>query len=512
MDTATLAAALNHWVHETPGRAAFVDGNQVTSYGDLGIEVAAFRRRLTHAGFRAGDRVALLLPNSVAYAAAFYGTISLGGVAVPLNTRAPMTRLRHQVEHAGARWLVGMKSNRTARDLLSSTPEHPTLISPSPAPTPFSAGVEHPRMVQARLPIPTPESAACILYTSGTTGRPKGVTLSHRNLLFNNRAIATYLRLTQEDRGITLLPFYYSYGSSVLHSHLLVGASLLLETSLAYPHRVLRRVAEAKVTGLAGVAATFNLLMTRADLENTSLPSLRYVTQAGGRMAPTAIAQLRSSVPHADLWVMYGQTEGTARLAYLPPDQVDRKPESVGVALPGTRISIRREGAEVTNGELGEVCTAGDHVMIGYWRDTEATAAVIRNGWLHTGDLGYFDAEGHLYIEGRITDIIKAGAERIHPSVIEEVLTALPAVSDCAAFGVPDPLLGERVAAAVVFASGAIVTEREILAHCRRHLTIQETPGRIHVVQALPRTSSGKTQRHRLRELLHPGTEANPCA
>jgi len=219
---------------------------------------------------------------------------------------------------------------------------------------------------------------AAIIYTSGTTGRPKGVTLSHGNLAANVRSILQYLNLGPTDRVLNVLPFYYSYGNSVLHTHLAVGGTLILENNLLYPHNVLTTLARERATGFSGVPSTFAILLSRASLENHDLSSLRYMTQAGGAMAPALIERLRRAVPHIRFFVMYGQTEATARLAWLPPEMLDAKPGSIGIAIPGVRLELRDEqGRPVPTGETGEIWASGDNIMQGYWRDPEQTRKVI---------------------------------------------------------------------------------------------------------------------------------------
>ena len=297
-----------------------------------------------------------------------------------------------------------------------------------------------------------------------------------------------------------VLPFTYSYGASVLHTHLYRGASLVLENSLMYPHRVLERMAEEEVTSLAGVPATFYLLLKRTDLEQYDLSSLRYVTQAGGAMDGARIARFRAAVPHADFVVMYGQTEATARLTYLPPEELDRRSGSVGRPLRGVEVQVRGEDGEVVpHGTVGEVCARGPSTMLGYWADPEGTSAVLRDGWLHTADLGFVDDEGYLYLRGRTRGMIKSGAYRIAPAEIEEVIRDIPGVDEVAVIGVEDELLGEVVKACVVSRSGEDRILRQRIQHaCRERLARFKVPKVVQFYDALPRTGSGKVRKHLL--------------
>ena len=343
------------------------------------------------------------------------------------------------------------------------------------------------------------DDAAAILYTSGTTGRPKGVTLTHGNLSDNAASIIEYLGLEATDRVLNLLPFFYSYGSSVLHTHLAVGATVVIENQLVYPQRVLARMADERITGFPGVPSTFALLLQAGDFSKFNLASLRYLTQAGGAMPTTTVRRLSEALPQAKLFVMYGQTEATARLTYLPPERLSDKLGSVGIPIPGVEMIVTDDDdGAVGPGVPGEVCVRGGNVMKGYFRDEEATRAVLRNGWLHTGDLGHLDADGYLYLQGRRSDIIKSGAHRISPLDIEDVIVALPEVAEAAVVGVPDEVLGEAIKAVITLKPGATLDAMRVQRHCSEQLPRYKVPRTIEFATSLPRTSSGKIMRYQL--------------
>jgi acyl-CoA synthetase (AMP-forming)/AMP-acid ligase II len=305
--------------------------------------------------------------------------------------------------------------------------------------------------------------------------------------------------LTCEDSIVTVLPFYYSYGNSVLHSHLQVGARLILEANLVYPHAVVETIAKRRSTGFAGVPSTFALLLSRVKLDQHDLSSLRYVTQAGGPMSPALTEKLCAALPRTEVIVMYGQTEATARLTYLPPADLRRKSGSVGVAIPGVQIEVRREdGQRAAVDEVGEVWARGPNIMIGYWRDADATGAVLRDGWLKTGDMGSLDADGYLYLKGRRSDIIKVGANRIHPREVEEAIAEIPGVQEAAAVGVDDEMLGQVIKVFVVPTQQAALTAMQVQAHCRARLASYKVPKFVEFVDSLPKTASGKVRRAEL--------------
>jgi acyl-CoA synthetase (AMP-forming)/AMP-acid ligase II len=226
---------------------------------------------------------------------------------------------------------------------------------------------------------------------------------------------------------------------------------------------------------------------------------MRYLTQAGGAMTRAAIQRMRQLVPSARFFVMYGQTEATARLTYLPPERLDEKLGSIGKALAGIDIEVRGPQGEVLPpGQTGELCARGPNIMLGYWRDEEATREAVVDGWLHTGDLAHTDEDGFLYIDGRVVEMIKVGSFRVSPLEIEEVLATLPGIAEMAVASMPDELLGQAVKAVLVLRDGATLDERQVKAHCRARLATYKVPKVVEFARELPRTSSGKIQRFKL--------------
>jgi acyl-CoA synthetase (AMP-forming)/AMP-acid ligase II len=346
---------------------------------------------------------------------------------------------------------------------------------------------------------PDPGEPALILYTSGSTGRPRGVVQTFRNVDANARSIVEYLALTEDDRALVVLPLYYCYGRSVLQTHLLVGGSLFLDGRFAFPRVVLEALGTEGCTGFAGVPLTFEIIRRQVDVSTLSFPRLRYLTQAGGPMAPDTIDWVRRAFQPARLFVMYGQTEATARLSYLPPERAEDKRGSIGVAIPGVELRVVDErGRELPAGETGHLVARGDNVTAGYLDEPEENAAILHDGWLWTGDLASRDADGFFFHRGRSKEILKIGGHRVSPVEIEHVVAAHPDVAEVAVVGIPDPLMGEVAAAFIVPAPGRSPSEPDLKAFCRARMPAYRVPVRFTAVPALPRNAAGKLLRAEL--------------
>ena len=335
-----------------------------------------------------------------------------------------------------------------------------------------------------------------IIFTSGSTGKPKGVMISHRNLIANTESIIDYLKLNESDRMLVVLPFYYCYGLSLLHTHLRVGGSIVLNNSFIFLGGIINNLRDYKCTGFAGVPSHFQILLRKSDnFKKTQFPDLKYVTQAGGKLATIFIDEFRASFPETDFIVMYGQTEATARLSYLPPELYEKKKGSMGKGIPGVQLKVVNEkGKEIKPGEVGEVIARGDNIMLGYYADEEGTKSTIRDGWLYTGDLGTVDEDGYIYLTARKKEIIKVGGKRISPKEVEAVILQLPEVVDCSVEGVNDELQGEAIKAVIVINDKmkTSIDEAFIKEHCSKHLALYKIPRIFELKDQVTISSTGK--------------------
>jgi len=503
----TLVQLLHNSVDRFPEKTAVIQGETTLTYIELWNKACGVAHYLLRNNFKNNDKASLLLDNSAEYIIAYYGVLIAGGSVIGLNTAAKSRDLVNWIEHSDSKFVFASINHAEVNDVLDILPDNKCQF--------IFVGLEITKQndhdwnqIQMNSDLPESciewlpdEKLASIIYTSGTTGKPKGVMLSHTNLYENIVSILTYLKLNNNDSIVNVLPFYYSYGNSVLHSHLAAGATLILENSMLYPQKILSVLADKKVTGFSGVPSTFNLILNRTKLADFDLSSLRYMTQAGGPMAPANVERLKKELPGIDFFIMYGQTEASARLSYLPPEQLENKPGSIGKAIPGVRLEIRDENQKaVSISETGEIYAYGKNIMLGYWKDKEATTSVIYDGWLKTGDLAYQDEDDYFYIVGRSTDMIKSGAHRISPKDIEEVILELDGVEEVAVVGVADVLLGQIIKAVVVIAPGYTMDKMKLMRHCKENLASYKLPKNIEFKDEIPKTASGKIRRFMLEK------------
>ncbi len=504
----TLVHLLSESVHRNATAEAIIHGDRRITYGELWSSICNVAGLFRDRGMEKGARVAILLENSPEYVATYYGALAAGGAAIGLNTAARARDLLNWIRHSGASWVVANARHKELKSVAEGLGPDTRLLVVGESPalkTVETVEATWDEVMKAEAPAPDlgrlndPDALAAIIYTSGTTGSPKGVSLSHRNLTANTRSILEYLDLRSTDRIVNVLPFYYSYGNSILHTHLAVGGAVILENSLAFPHRVVEKLVAERSTGFSGVPSTFALLLARTELKDYDLSALRYITQAGGPMPPANQERLKRVLPHIRIFIMYGQTEATARLTYLPPERLEEKLGSCGIPIPGVRIEIRGEdGAPLPPHKSGEICATGENIMLGYWKDPEMTRGVLKDGWLMTGDLAHFDEDGFIFIDGRSSEMIKSGGQRISPKEIEEVICELDGIAEVGVSGVPDEMLGQIIKAVIVPKAGASLDSKAIQRHCLENLAQYKIPKIIEYAKELPKTGSGKLRRHLL--------------
>lgn len=451
-------------------------------YKEIFLKVKSIGNMLKDKDLNNENSILLIGENSVFFIESYFGIIDSGVICVPINPSFTAEHINYIIDSLHIKIIFVQK--KLLKKLNSFIREGIEILT--------EEDIDNLPMIKEKFKEVKKENVAVILFTSGSTSIPKGVMLTHDNLIYNTNSIIEYLSLKEEDRVEVVLPFYYCYGTSLLHTHFRVGGSLVINNKFMFPETVLEDINEYRCTGFAGVPSTFQILLKKSSIKDTKLPSLRYITQAGGRMANVFIEELLDILQGVDIFIMYGQTEATSRLSYLPPRLLKEKMGSIGKGIPGTELKVvGKDGQEVLPGEIGEIVAKGGNIMKGYFNDKDETNKVLKNGYLYTGDLGTVDEEGYIYIMGREKNIIKSGGNRISPKEIEDAIIELEEVLECAVVGVDDEIMGEAVKAFVVL-NNKNFTNKDIINHCKNKLPSYKLPKYIEVVDSLPKNSSGK--------------------
>lgn len=484
-----------------PSKPALTDGSLDLRYDEMNAWAAAFAAGLRQRGYPAGERVALFMPNRAEFLVALFGLFKGGFVAVPVNAKLHAQELGFIVGHCGARAVVcSAKSRAIVDEALAGMPGVERIDTDAQGPGSFRAIVEDGRPHVSGDAEVAPDDAAWIFYTSGTTGRPKGAMLSHRNLCASTmNALADVCDFQPEDTVLHVAPLSHGSGLYALPS-IARGATNLISPGGSFdPAEVLRTIAREKVTIIAFLAPTMIHMLLEAD-PALEVPTLRLAPYGGAPIdAGLAEAAIRRFGPvFAQL---YGQGESPMTITALRPrDHHGKALLSAGTVRTDVEVRLLDEaGQTVPDGAEGEICVRGDVVMQGYWNDAQANARALKDGWLHTGDIGRFE-DGYLYLLSRMNDVIISGGSNIYPREVEDVLMLHPAVHEVCVFGEPDEKWGEQVVAAVV--ASAPVSADELLDLCRGHIASFKKPKRIAFVDALPKNAYGKIVRREVRASL----------
>jgi long-chain acyl-CoA synthetase len=474
------------------------------SYGQIDAASDRFARVLHDAGAEHGDRVLICLDNSIDTIVALFGALKAGCIFIIVNPHARPEHVCGLLTDSGARVLVARSPQIQA--LEPSWPRLLQLQTIIHAENELNASIEGSSFRAPRFDEPRSDTdVAALVYTSGSTGEPKGVMLTHRNLTAAAESICTYLGNTADDVILNALPLAFTYGLGQITTAFRAGATVILERSFAYPRAIVDTIEREHVTGLP-LVPTMATLLLRHDLSQHGCPTLRYITNAAAALTATKLRQLRETFPAAAFYSMYGQTE-CQRASYLPPEHLDARSDSVGIAIPGTSCRVIDErGTPASAGAVGELVVRGAHVMAGYWNRPDATQRALHlsstpgDMELRTGDLFRTDEDGFLYFVERMDDIIKSGGEKVAPRRVEQVIAELPDVADVSVFGVPDDVLGEIVVAVVTPADGAALTREHVQRHCAKRLDSHQIPKIVTVRDCLPTTLTGKVSRRALRQ------------
>lgn len=497
-------------VARRPEHIALVCDGQRYSYAQLARRVDHLAAVLQQRGVNKGDRVALFLDNSLDMVVGVFAVLKAGGVFMPVNPLTKHDKLAYMLNDARVSALITQQTlfgvyqfalghNRSVHTVLVSGLKDAgdarvAQLSTEPSPGAVSTGAwQDPALIDQDL--------AAIIYTSGSTGAPKGVVLTHLNMVSANTSVSTYLGLRGDDIILCALPLAFDYGLYQILMGFTVGATVVLERSFTFPVKVLETMVREQVTVFPGVPTMFAMLTNLKTLRDYTLTSLRMITNTAAALSEAHIQQLRALFPQATLFSMYGLTE-CKRVTYLPPDQLDKRPTSVGKGMPNEEVwLVDDQGQRLPNGSTGELVIRGSNVMRGYWEKPQETAKRLKPGpmpgemVLYSGDLFKTDAEGYLYFVSRKDDIIKSRGEKVSPREVENALYAIDGVYEAAAVGVPDELLGEAVKAFVVLKPEVQLSEREVIKQCLGRLESFMAPKYVEFVEALPKTDTGKIKK-----------------
>lgn len=502
-----------------PDKTALICGSERLTYQEVDRHANRLAHALQEAGVRRGDRVVVLLPNSVEAVFAIFAILKAGAVFVVLNATTKSDKLTYILNNCRAAAMI-TSGNKAAfdRDGWHAVPHLHSIFMLAATETQAediaSAGkrlyrLEEMRQDSADRPQP-PKTCididlAALIYTSGSTGRPKGVMVTHLNIVSAATSITTYLENTADDIVINFLPLAFDYGLYQLLMMFKVGGTLILHDSFAFPSVVLDKIVREGVTGLP-IVPTVSSILLQMDLSKYSFPKLRYISNTAAALPLEHIQKLRALFPHVTLYSMYGLTE-CKRVSYLPPDQLDIRPGSVGRGMPNEEVYIVDEnGNRVPAGVVGELVIRGANVMKGYWELPEETDRCLKPGplpgekVLYSGDLFRADEEGYLYFLGRRDDMIKTRGEKVSPREVEDVIYRLEGVAEVAVIGIPDPVLGSAIKAVLTLQAGAQLTPQDVLRHCASRLEDFMMPKIVEFQDSLPKTESGKISKRLLAQ------------
>ncbi|MGQ1785739.1 class I adenylate-forming enzyme family protein [Saccharicrinis sp. GN24d3] len=455
------------------------------SFVDLRGQVAKVAAQLKE-NYGSGNKMILLSPNNNFFIVSYLAIMKSGNVVIPLNPATEKESLKFVKNQASVElaFVPKLLRKRIAVDFNEIWDED------------ILKGLCEQSEIGYKIEQDFAEDTlAQIIYTSGSTAMPKGVMISHKNIIANTSSIIEYLKLTSDDIMECVLPFFYCYGLSLLHTHLKVKGKIVLNNNFIFLGSVFKDLEKYKCTGFAGVPSHFQILLRKSDTFKTAVfPHLRYVTQAGGKLHTVFIEEFQKAQPSTKFIVMYGQTEATARLSYLPTERLQDKLGSIGKGIPGVELKVVDEnGVPTEPGVVGEIVAKGDNVMLGYYKDKKSTEEALKDGWLYTGDLAKIDEDGFIYHAARKKEIIKAGGKRISPKEIEEVIVSMPGVVDCSINGVHDEVLGEAIKATVVKNDADNeLNEKFVKEYCSNNLAAYKIPHIIEFTSKMDVNAAGK--------------------
>lgn len=498
-----IGSALRRAAAISPARTATTFADRTHTWEKLADRVARLASALRALGVERGDRVAILAYNSDCYLEAMYAAPWVGAIIVPVNTRLAKPEVLHWLSDSGARtWLVGGEFVSMATSLRHELPDVRDYVVVD-APVPSQGWLAYEDLVRDARPIPeidgTDNEPAAIFYTGGTTGRSKGVTLSHRNLLASALQTLAHVHWDHNDNYLHAAPMFHMADGLGTYAALLAAAQQTIVSRFTAP-AVLDAIAEHRVTCTVAVPTMIDLLVHDPTAPEHDLSSFTSLVYGGSPIPEAVMEQALKVLPHTRLFQLYGQSEASPTLTVLGPEHhvfdgpTAGRTRSAGRATMGCEVQVwGSDDTVLPTGDVGEIVARGDNVMLGYWNQPETTTHTLRGGWLHTGDMGYLDEDGFLFVVDRAKDMIVTGGENVYSAEVENALMAHPAIAQAAVIGIPDSRWGEQVHAVVVLHQGASATPADIIAHCRTLIARYKCPKGVEIrSEPLPQTGAGK--------------------
>jgi len=506
-----LAVVLRESAKRHPDKTAIIIGDKSLTYAEIHGHAQRFATGLKTAGIQPGDRVALMLPNVPQFTIAYFGILYAGGVVVPLNVLLTADEVAYHLEDSAAAAIVtwdgflepseaGFRANDVCHQLIVVEAAGPGSIDLPEGATSFAAMIGGSEPMDA----PTtrmPDDTAVILYTSGTTGRPKGAELTQFNMFFNSQYSRTMLLpMTPDDVALATLPLFHSFGQTVIQNAILGSGGTLVLLPRFDPESAFALMKGHGVTLFAGVPTMYFALLNHPGADSFDSSALKYCVSGGSAM-PVEVMKAFDAKFNVNVLEGYGLSE-TSPVASFNQLERPKKAGSIGLPIWGVEFRLEDDNGNVVEGTglPGEICIKGHNVMKGYWRRPEVTDEVIKDGWFHSGDVGTIDEDGFYFIVDRKKDMIIRGGYNVYPREIEEVLYGHPAIAEVAVIGVPHPSHGEEVKAVVALKPGQELTEEEVIAFSREHLAAYKYPRSVDFMDALPKGPTGKILKRELKD------------
>jgi len=504
-------SCINH-----PSKTAAIFKEKEYSYSEITKYAKNLAFHLVNAGIEKGDRIAIYMNNSWQSIVSIYGITLAGGVFLVINPQTKANKLNYILKDSGSKVVISVGNLQSELKLaIEGLNDIKAIILTEWELHTHNSAFEFTNFEEiiskseiVNLPSIIPNDLAALIYTSGSTGFPKGVMMTHQSMVFTSWSLIEYLRMTENERIMLVLPLAFDYGLYQLIMSITVGGTLLIEQSFSFPPTIFRQIEALKPTIFPGVPSIYAVMIAMHKKTGITFDSIKKVTNTAAALPEEFVADLKKIFPNALIFKMYGLTE-CKRVCYLEPELNDEKPNSVGKAIPGTEVFLLSpEGKRVAPGETGILHVRGPHVMAGYWNNEELSNKMLKPGSipgeriLCAHDLFKMDEEGFLYFLGRNDDIIKTRGEKVSPVEVENIIYKIDGIKEVVVLGIPDVILGESIIAFVTTHDHRTIIEREIQRECMAQLEPFMVPQKIIILSEMPKSSNGKFDKSELKKLL----------